>query len=367
MVKGCGRLSVPQDWVLDNRSAIQKVDPDGMTSLVERVPDHWRDAERIARAADLSCLRAPQSVVVLGMGGSAIGGDLVRALLEPNADVPILVNRDYVVPAHVGAETLVVASSYSGNTEETLEALDAARARGAQVAAVTSGGQLEALAGEHGWPLIKIPGGMSPRAALAYSFVPLLVLMEQAGVSSPVTGALAEAAEVLERQRERFGPDVAAEKNPAKQLALSLKGKLPLIYGSRGWKGTVAYRWKCQINENAKAPAVWNVFPELNHNETVGWESPREVTNQMELVLLRDQRDDRRTQARIETTREIMEESISGVTELWAEGESDVARLFSLIYPGDWVSLYLALLYGNDPTPIQMIDLLKSRLAAVES
>lgn len=351
--------------LLDSREEIAKVDPSGMTRLVEELPEQWVEAEAIARAADLRSLSTPKRVVILGMGGSAIGGEFVRSLLETKVATPIFVNRSYTLPAFVDRETLVVASSYSGNTEETLIACEAAKSQGAAIAAITTGGELAQRAKAEGWPLITLPGGLSPRAAIGYSFVPLLVLMERIGVCPPVAGDLAEAHGILVNQRERFGPDVPTEQNEAKKLALSLKGKLPLIYGSEGWKGTAAYRWKTQINENSKAPAVWNAFPELNHNETVGWEAPKEVTRSFEVVVLRDRNDLDRIQTRIEVTREIMEGAVSGITELWAEGESELARLFSLIYPGDWVSLYLALVYRIDPTPVKMIDLLKSRLADV--
>lgn len=351
--------------VLDEREWIARVDPDGMGSLIESLPKQWREAEAIARKSPLSGLERPERVVVLGLGGSAIGGDLVRSLLEPVSPAPIAVNRDYGVPAYVDDRTLVVASSYSGGTEETLAAARLAESRGARMAAISTGGVLGAMAKEKGWPLMTVPGGLSPRAAIGYSFVPLLVLMERAGLCDPVDKALAETADVLERQMKRYGLDVPVSDNPAKQLALELKGRLPLVYGSHGWKGTAAYRWKTQINENAKAPAAWNVFPELNHNETVGWESPAGVMKSVHLVLLRDESDPERVQARIDITREIMEDAIGDVTELWAEGESDVARLFSLIYPGDFVSYYLALSYRNDPTPIKMIDLLKSRMASI--
>lgn len=358
-------MAVSDEQILNEREAMAEVDPAGMTGLIEDLPRQWREAEAIARAAAIAGIGEVKNVVILGMGGSAIGGDLVKSLLEATAPVPIAVNRDYSLPAYVGKGSLVVASSYSGNTEETLISAAEAKRRGATIVAITTGGQLAAEAEANGWPLIRIPAGLSPRAAIGYSFVPLYVLMERVGIAPSVAAELAETAELLEKLKARYGPDVPVAENPAKQLALSLKGKLPLIYGSYGWTGTAAYRWKTQINENSKAPAVSNTFPELNHNETVGWEVPEEVTRQIELIILRDRHDNKRTQARIDITREIVEERVSGVTELWSEGESPVARLFSLIYPGDFVSLYLALVYRIDPTPVRMIDLLKSRLASL--
>ena len=358
-------MATRDEQILNDREAMAKIDPAGMTRLIEELPRQWREAEAIARQAPLQGIGEPRNVVVLGMGGSAIGGDLVKTLLEPTAPVPIAVNRDYSLPAYVGKGTLVVASSYSGNTEETLVSAAEAHRRGATVVAITTGGRLAEDATANGWPLIRIPSGLSPRAAIGYSFVPLYVLMERIGLAPSVAAELAETAELLEQLKARYGADVPVAENPAKQLALSLKGKLPLIYGSYGWTGMAAYRWKTQINENSKAPAIYNAFPELNHNETVGWEVPEEVTRMIELVILRDRHDNKRTQARIDITREIVEERVSGITELWSEGESPVARLFSLIYPGDFVSLYLAMVYKVDPTPVRMIDLLKSRLASL--
>ena len=189
-----------------------------------------------------------------------------------------------------------------------------------------------------------------------------LCIDERIGVTSSVAADLAGDRGLLESKGRGWGPTSRWPKTPP-AAALTLKGKLPLIYGSYGWTGTAAYRWKTQINENSKAPAVNNTFPELNHNETVGWEVPEEVTKQIELVILRDRHDNERVKARIEVTREIVEDRVAGVTETWSEGESTIARLFSLIYPGDFVSLYLAMLYRVDPTPVRMIDLLKSRLA----
>lgn len=348
--------------ILDNREAMKELDPQGMTDLIETLPDQWRQATRIARESDLSALKTPKQVVVLGMGGSAIGGDLIRALLEPYAPIPVFVNRAYSIPAFVGPDTLVIASSYSGNTEETLTACDAAVKKGAQIAAVTSGGKLEELAETSNWPMVKIPGGLSPRAAIGFSFVPLLVMMERIGLTSAAE-ALDETADLLQSLKDRYGVDVPLERNRAKQLAWSLMGRLPLIYGSQGFCGVAAYRWKCQFNENSKAPALHNAFPELNHNETVGLEGLAHVAKDSWLIVLRDTPEDARIKSRVTVTNEIAAKYVSGVTQFRAEGKSDVARLFSLIYPGDYVSLYLALLYGVDPTPIRVIDYLKQRLA----
>lgn len=350
---------------LDNLEWLKSKDPDDMLGLIEGLPDQCREAERIARSMPLPQWPTPVNVVVLGMGGSAIGGDLVRALAEDECEVPIFVNRSYTLPRYVGKDSLVVASSYSGNTEESLAAYQEAKKRGARILAITTGGDLAKFAATDGWPTIRIPGGLSPRAAIGLSFVPLLVALERFGILPSQSAAIAEMVQILDKQRVQLGRTSPLAQNPAKALAAQLAGNAPLILGSQGFKGVAAYRWKCQFNENSKAPAFWNVFPEVNHNETVGWEVPREVLQRVHVVILRDKNDSPRIARRIDVTKGIMNITAAGITEFWAEGSSAVARLFSLIYPGDFTSAYLALLYGIDPTPVKAIDHLKNELAKI--
>lgn len=350
---------------LNNAEWCGNCDPTGMLGLVEKLPEQCKEAERIARSLPLPKLSQLRQVVILGMGGSAIGGDLVRALAESESQLPIIVNRDYNIPYYVGADSLVIASSYSGNTEETLAAYAAARERKAHIIAIATGGELAQRAIADGYTLVRIPGGISPRAAIGYSFVPLLVLMERLGILPSQAASLAEMVAVLENQRQRYGMHSELANNPAKQLAVKLVNKAPLILGTYGWPGMAAYRWKCQINENSKAPAFWNVFPELNHNETVGWEHPAEVTSRLHVVLLRDKYNNTRLARRIDVTKDIMSSYAGGISEFMSEGESAVARLFSLIYPGDFTSVYLAYLHGADPTPVKAIDRLKGELAKI--
>ena len=353
--------------LLDDVKACQALDPGDMAGAIHGLPEQCDEAWRAAQGASLPELGRPRQVVVLGMGGSAIGAELVAGLLEATAPVPIAIHRGYGLPGYVGPETLVIASSYSGNTEETLSGYEEARRRGAQVVAVTTGGELARRAEQDGVPLMRIRAGLQPRAAIGYSLMPQLAIFHRAGLMDDPEPAVRETVEVLKRRRARFEPAVPAAENEAKQVALEFYQHLPVIYGTQGWKGVVAYRWKTQINENAKAQAMANRFPELNHNETVGWEVPPAINRLCQVVLLRDRTEAAVIQRRIEVTAEIMRPHVAGIREVWAEGDTELARLFSLLYLGDYVSLYLAYLYRVDPTPVKAIDRLKGELARLQA
>src|SRR5690606_3265482 len=211
-----------------------------------------------------------------------------------------------------------------------------------------------------------VPHDTAPTAIYTLSLHDALpILLQQLGLVAPKGDDIRETVAVLRALRSELGPDVPSASNPAKQLALRLHGKLPLIYGTGGWRAVVAYRWKCQINENAKAPAWHNTFPELNHNETVGWEVPAAVTRLVELVVLRDRGDSPRINRRVQVTVDIMGPAIAGVTQVASRGESELARLFSLLYMGDFTSVYLALRNEVEPTPVRVIDRLKRELAVL--
>ncbi|MDI6870128.1 MAG: bifunctional phosphoglucose/phosphomannose isomerase [Bacillota bacterium] len=350
---------------LDNLEYLASADPAGMGEWVAGLPEQCEEAFRLGQEAPLPEAAGVRQVVVVGMGGSAIGADLLRGYVEGEMAIPFLVSRTYHLPAFVSRETLVIASSYSGNTEETLSAYGEARERGARMFAIASGGELERRAQADGVPFCRIPGGYSPRAALGYSFVPLLAVLSRLGLIRDRAEDLAEAVKVMRELRAELGQGTPAADNPAKQLAERLYGKLPFIYGAAPWSSAVAYRWKGQVNENAKNLSHSNILPELNHNETVGWEFPERLTAQIEVVLLRDREDHPKVQRRFEVTSTIMRPHVSGITEVWSRGHSILARLFSLIYHGDFTSYYLALLNGVDPTPVKVIDYLKGELAKV--
>jgi len=350
---------------LNNPEQLRKGDPGQMLEALAGLPQQCREAVKLARAKEISFTQTFQHVIVTGLGGSAIGGDFLRVYAGQKSRVPVMVNRDYQLPLFAGEHTLVLAVSYSGNTEETLSAYEDAKAKGAALVALTSGGKLAEKAQKDGVPLIIIPAGLQPRAATGYLFIPSLIVLEKLGLVPPVTSDLEDMIETLEKMGQKLSIDIDETKNPAKQLAKLFYHKIPVIWGVSGTTETTAMRWKGQINENSKALAYFNVLPELNHNEIVGTEAPEKLLKEVELVFLRTEDDHPRVQKRFDITKEIIGDRVSGVTEIWGEGKSLLARMFSLTYLGDYTSAYLALLYGIDPSPVHLITLLKNKLAEV--
>ncbi|MEZ0537650.1 bifunctional phosphoglucose/phosphomannose isomerase [Caldicellulosiruptoraceae bacterium PP1] len=353
--------------MLDNLEIIKQNDPSGMFEATFKLPEQIAHAFEIGQNISVDIKPTEiDKVVISGLGGSAIGGNLLRVYVLDKCSVPVVVNRDYVLPKYVDNKTLVVASSYSGNTEETLSAYNDAKAKGAKIVAITTGGKLKELATNDGYPVITIPAGLSPRAALGYSFIPLLMLFVKIGLIPPIDNEVKETIEVLSDLRERYKPEVPEEKNLAKRLTLKLWNKLPIIYGISGTTEVIAERWKGQICENSKSPAYFNIFSELNHNEVVGTDSPKHILGLFEIVMLHDVEDHPRNAIRMDITKDLVKNNVSGVNDIYSVGETRLARTFSLIYLGDYVSLYLATLYQNDPTPVKKIDILKNKLAEIK-
>jgi len=343
---------------------INRIDAEGMYDAVKGFPEQWRQGRKEALRADLS--RVPHEgyrhVLVAGMGGSAIGGDLLRTLSLGEAPVPVLVSRGYRLPAWVGPETVVIASSYSGNTEETLSALEEALTRKATVVCSTTGGTMLARAEAEGLPYVQMPGGLQPRAALGYSLTALLTVAERMRLLTMADEAWSETQTLLVQQAEALGDPAAAE-NRALELAQGLQGRLPVIYSGEGLLEGVNVRWRNQLHENGKTLAVGNFLPEMNHNEIMGWERGTPLLGRLAVIVLRDRDDHPRVQRRIDVTRGLL----SGRAGCWAEvesrGMSPLARVMSLLQFGDWVSLYHAVQNQVDPTPIGLINQLKEALS----
>lgn len=343
---------------------IYAIDLSNMYRLIKGFPDQIQDAIAIGNAARIKPVRGIENVVLCGLGGSAIGGDLLKSYLADEMKVPFIVHRGYTLPAFVGPRSLVIVSSYSGNTEETLSMHKEAMKRRARILCITSGGKTEQMARTRRTPLIKIPSGMPPRAALGYSFFPLLIALTRMGLVKNKSRHMNETIALLQEKSDEYGtPDPSA--NNALRLAESLKGHIGIIYSSWERFDAVATRWRGQIAENAKSLSFGHVLPEMNHNELVGWKVLKEQMGEFQVFFLRDKEDHDRVQKRMDITRTVIGEYTTRITEIRSEGTSLLARMFSLVYLGDWVSYYLAILNGEDPTPVKVIDYLKGELGKV--
>ncbi|NPU98044.1 MAG: bifunctional phosphoglucose/phosphomannose isomerase [Candidatus Omnitrophica bacterium] len=350
--------------LLDKEDIRRQWDSQGMLDCVEQFTEQCRKGEELARAFHLDPLKEIHHIVICGMGGSAIGGDLLKAYAAGECALPIEVVRNYTVPHSVGPRTLVITSSYSGETEETLSCYREAKKRGAAILAITTGGKLAVDCHKDGFPYLVIPKGYAPRAALGYSFMPLLVFFERWGLLPDQSRAIQGLYRTLETCIERYSFAVPTDSNKAKQLALTLQGNLPVIYAGQDGFQPVAARWRAQINENSKSFAHDFVIPEMNHNEILGWNHPEDLVRAFHVVFLMDKGYHKQTQKRFKVMRKILEPVASGISEETSEGQGLLARLFSLILLGDFVSVYLAFLYEQDPYPIPAIDMLKSALNA---
>ena len=352
---------------LQDGESMRRCDPLGMMGLVLGFADQCRTAAALGVQFGVDLRPAEiRQVVLTGLGGSAIGGDFARCLMDEFGSVPLIVNRDYTLPSWVGPKTLVAAASYSGNTEETLSAYAQAREAGAQRAVITSGGKLLQLAEQDGSPAAVVPGGQPPRSATGFMFFPLMHLLRNLGLlDSSLADQVDETIELIESMACRFEPSVPSDRKPAKQLAIALHGKLPVVYGSQGVRGAVAMRWKGQFNENAKQAAFANVLPEQNHVEALAWVTAQKQADNWAVIFLRDPAEliERpRIARRVEITKELVGQA-THTHEVWAEGVSFLARMFSLIYFADFVTVYAAILNDVCPTDMAALEYLKAELA----
>lgn len=352
--------------ILNDVEKIRAVDPGNMYNCIFDLPEQMENAIRIGTQANIraSDFTEIKNIVVVGMGGSAIGGDLARTFLASKLQIPFQVCRNYVVPEYVDDETLVVASSYSGNTEETLAALDDALNRKAMIVAISTGGLLSDVSEVNDFPLMVVPSGFQPRAALGYSFVPLLIFLEKIGLIKNVADELNRVIGQLKNLREDYIEDVPVDSNPAKRLAEQIHGRIAIVYSGPTLTDAVALRWKGQICENAKNLAFANHYAEFNHNELVGWsETVEKHKDQLIVIQLRDRDDHPQIVKRMDIVKGLIEERGIQVVDVESRGDSSLTRMFSLIQLGDFVSYYLAVLNEVDPTPVKVIETLKGMLS----
>jgi len=346
--------------LLDDLGRIRKIDKSNMLSFCVEAARHYRDAAELAGKVKIK-YRRPRTIIVAGMGGSAIGGELLKDWAKDSIKTPIEVCRDYNLPAYADENTMVFATSYSGETEETLSVFLEALKRKCLTIAISSGGTLQRFAQELDVPHLLVPSGMAPRATLPYLFIPLPRILQKIGIAPNVQKEYSETVRILKQIGEENSPETPSASNSSKTLATEIRGTIPTIYGF-GFYRAVAQRFKTQINENSKNPAKWEYLPELNHNEIVGWEEAKEFAKYFSVIFIRDNEEPREIRLRIETSRELISRTLTGLFEVWSKGKSKLARMASVICIGDFTSVYLAVLRGIDPTPVRSIDFLKRKL-----
>jgi glucose/mannose-6-phosphate isomerase len=349
---------------LDDAQLYTKLDTTNLHERISELPQQCRQAWQSAIALPLpKDFKKVDKIVIIGMGGSAIGGDLLRTLVSLQSKVDVTVQRDYDLPKSVDKNTLVIASSYSGNTEETLSAFNQALETPCKKFIITTGGKISELAAKNGVPLLSFGFSSEPRAALGYSFFTLLAFMRNLDIVPDEILNIDETLKTMEKTSAKLSKDVPAKKNAAKQLTAKLYNHLTVIYGA-GILTSVAYRWKTQINENSKAWAVSETLPELNHNAVVGYKFPAELVDKIFVVMLRSADLHPRTLKRYDITSDILSKSHIAHEIVDASGDTPLCQMMNSILLGDYVSYYLATLYEINPSPVEIIDYLKKALSS---
>lgn len=348
---------------LDNVEELLAIDSLGMFEAARGLPEQCEAAISAARQVEHYDKSDITNIVVFGMGGSGMGGRVLAAFCSEHFPLPVTVVEGYTAPGYLSPQSLVFSISYSGDTEETIEATHEAISHEAKVVVVTAGGRMAEIAEKASLPLIPTPDGLQPRAAVGALAMPALTVLEEMGLAPGFRPECEATIEHLRARREMLVPETPLADNPAKRLAQSLARKIPLVYGGGPIGRVAALRFKCQLNENAKTPAFWNSYPELDHNEIVGWGQHGDVTRQLiQLVEMRHDFEHPQIRKRFDVTRKIIEECVAGVDEVCAMGDHPLAQLFDLFYVGDFASLYLAAGEGIDPGPVEAIDRLKHSL-----
>jgi glucose/mannose-6-phosphate isomerase len=350
---------------LDNLKEISKIDKEKMLGFLVSFPKQCEDALFIGKRLEVraSYKRRYSNIVFTGLGGSAIGADIIKGCVARELDTPIFVNRDYTLPAFVDEKSLVFAVSYSGNTEETLSAYEIAKKRKANVVVITSGGKLKEIALKNNDMLLVIPKGYPPRCALGYSFIPAICALSKLGLLKDKKDEIRKAARFLNSlQKKSLAPGVKGKANISKEIARKLNKRFACIYASSAL-ASVATRWRGQLAENGKALSSTHVLPEMNHNEIVGWVNPGALLKGFTAVMLKDKDDFPRIKKRMDITASILKKDKFRVLEIESRGRGFLERMLSLIYIGDFASFYLAILNNIDPTPVERITYLKKELA----
>lgn len=344
--------------ILDNIHEIKKIDKNNMLSFLENITKHYKLAEKNSNQLFLNYPN-PSNIIIAGMGGSAIGGELFKDWAQNKIEIPIEVIRDYSLPSYANKKSLVFVLSYSGETEESLSAFLDALKKKCLICCISSGGKLIEYSKKIGLPHIIVPSNIPPRAALPHMFTPLLVAIEKCNLVQS-SEELHEAIEILGLISKENSPKIATKNNFSKKLSVNIGTSIPVVYGF-GVFNAVARRYKQQFNENSKIPSRWDVFSELNHNEIVGWEQKGKLSEYYSAIILRDANEPPAIKARIELTKSLMDIP-SKTLEVWSKGESNLEKMLSLICIGDFTSIYHAIMNRIDPTPVNTINKLKNKM-----
>ncbi len=347
---------------LDDQEYIKRIDRNDMLGVVSSMPQMLKEALLVSGSNPVKSQKDADNIVVAGMGGSAAAGDLLADLLRDELPVPLLINRNYSFPCFVKSNTLIFISSYSGDTEETLSCLKEAEKAQARIICVASDGKVKELAEEKKFPLFEMKQGLPPRAALPYSFVPIVSFLEKAGLINGFIPQITETADLLEQLKQNYSPEVPERQNPVKQMAKKIWGTVPVIFVSTGTTEAVGRRLKNQLNENSKMNAHLSVFPELNHNELVSLSALKRGEHTFSSIFLKDEEDHARVSKRIEITRSMLGAKMGGALDIPFTGKSRMSRMFSQIFFIDLLSVYLAILQGIDPTPVEAITKFKKEM-----
>ena len=338
-------------------------DPQGMIDAIYNFADYLDEASKIGKKISLNHkYNNIHNIIIAGMGGSAIGGDICKMLIRNELTIPLHVSRNYSIPKWADKHTLVIISSYSGDTEETLSAFDDALLKQCQIIGITTGGILSEKTNSNNLDCILMPPGLQPRAALAYSFVPMLYLfLKLELIKIDLQNNIMNSVTILKSVRDNYRSN--DQKNKSWILSNKIYDTIPVIYGESDNTSIVALRWCNQLSENSKMLAFCNELPELNHNEIVGWENNTSILNKFSIIWLNDRSNHQRILIRQNATNKILDNVIKKQFEVSLNGESRFERLIHLIHFGDWVSLWCAYLHGTDPSPVEKISDLKSELA----
>jgi glucose/mannose-6-phosphate isomerase len=350
--------------MLDDLDLISDIDRSNMLETIACFPQQIKEAVELVKEAEIGNFFKIDNVIITGMGGSGVSGDIVKSLFRDKIGIPIFVNKEYDLPKWARKDTLTVFLSYSGDTEETLSSFKHASQRKCKIICISSGGRLQEFCEKRGVTHLRIPSGFQPREATAYLLFPLILIFRRLGfldekIELDIEEAVAVTRECVDGNRK----SVIEEDNFSKQIARRVFNTIPQIY-SWGFYYPIAVRWRTQFNENSKVIAREDVVSESNHNDIVGWSSNPEMSKNFSCILLRDKSEESlRISARFDFMKSLFENNVADLIEVYPKGRSRLAKMMYLMCVGDFVSCYLAVLRKIDPSPVDVISELKRHLA----